>query len=51
MMRTPQAMIRRPELRPPALVADATDLNLVLWRWGDAAPCRLALINDEGRLD
>ncbi|MBB6014070.1 RES domain-containing protein, partial [Aquamicrobium lusatiense] len=26
------------------------DLNLVLWRWGDAAPCRLTLIDDEGRL-
>ncbi len=26
------------------------DLNLVLWRWGDAAPCRLTLIDDENRL-
>ena len=26
------------------------ELNLVLWRWGDAAPSRLALIDDEGRL-
>lgn len=26
------------------------DLNLVLWKWGDAAPARLALIDDEGRL-
>lgn len=28
----------------------ATDLNLVLWRWGAAAPCRLVVIDDEGRL-
>lgn len=28
----------------------AADLNLVLWRWGDAAPARLVLIDDEGRL-
>ncbi len=26
------------------------DLNLVLWRWGDAAPARLTLIDDEHRL-
>lgn len=26
------------------------DLNLVLWAWGDAAPSRLTLIDDEGRL-
>lgn len=26
------------------------DLNLVLWRWGDVAPARLVLIDDEGRL-
>jgi len=30
--------------------ATRDDLNLVLWRWGDAAPCRLVLIDDEGRL-
>ena len=30
--------------------ATADDLNLVLWRWGEAAPERLALIDDEGRL-
>jgi len=30
--------------------ATGDDLNLVLWRWGDAAPCRLTLIDDEGRL-
>ena len=26
------------------------DLNLVLWRWSDAAPARLVLIDDEKRL-
>ncbi|WP_052025804.1 RES domain-containing protein [Phyllobacterium sp. YR531] len=26
------------------------DLNLVLWKWSDAAPCRLTLIDDESRL-
>jgi len=26
------------------------DANLVLWTWSDAAPCRLMLIDDEGRL-
>lgn len=26
------------------------DLNLVLWRWRDAAPHRLVVIDDEGRL-
>ncbi len=30
--------------------ATADDLNLVLWRWGDAAPSRLTLIDDENRL-
>lgn len=30
--------------------AAADDINLVLWRWGDAAPCRLTLIDDEKRL-
>jgi RES domain-containing protein len=30
--------------------AAPTDLNLVLWRWGDAAPTRLVLIDDENRL-
>lgn len=28
----------------------AEDLNLVLWTWGAAAPSRLVLIDDEGRL-
>jgi RES domain-containing protein len=27
-----------------------TDFNLVLWQWGDAAPARLTLIDDENRL-
>lgn len=26
------------------------DVNLVLWRWGNAPPARLTLIDDEGRL-
>jgi RES domain-containing protein len=30
--------------------AKEDDLNLVLWRWGDAPPARLILIDDEGRL-
>lgn len=30
--------------------AGADDTNLVLWRWGDAAPSRLTLIDDEQRL-
>jgi RES domain-containing protein len=30
--------------------ATENDLNLVLWKWGDAAPSRVTLIDDEGRL-
>jgi len=30
--------------------ATENDLNLVLWRWGEAAPARLVLIDEEGRL-
>ncbi|KRE03180.1 hypothetical protein ASE61_11830 [Bosea sp. Root670] len=30
--------------------ATRDDVNLVLWDWSDAAPCRLTLIDDEGRL-
>ena len=30
--------------------ASDDDLNLVLWKWGSAAPSRLVLIDDEGRL-
>lgn len=36
----------------PSFAPGATDddLNLVLWRWGDHAPSRLVLIDDEKRL-
>lgn len=37
-------------VRSFAPAARAEDINLVLWRWGDKAPCRLTLIDDEGRL-
>lgn len=37
-------------VRSFAAGSDAADLNLVLWRWGEAAPARLTLIDDEGRL-
>jgi len=30
--------------------ASSADINLVLWRWMDAPPCRLTLIDDENRL-
>lgn len=30
--------------------AAASDLNLVLWTWGETPPARLTLIDDEGRL-
>jgi RES domain-containing protein len=30
--------------------AAGNDANLVLWTWSDVAPCRLTLIDDEGRL-
>jgi RES domain-containing protein len=30
--------------------SSASDLNLVLWRWGEAPPSRLTLIDDENRL-
>lgn len=30
--------------------AGDADLNLVLWRWSDAAPARLILVDDERRL-
>jgi RES domain-containing protein len=36
-------------VRSFAAGSTAGDLNLVLWRWGDAA-ARLVLIDDEGRL-
>jgi RES domain-containing protein len=37
-------------VRSFAAGSDADDMNLVLWRWGDAPPARLTLIDDEGRL-
>lgn len=37
-------------VRSYAVGADRGDMNLVLWNWGDKMPCRLALIDDEGRL-
>ncbi|EGX99976.1 hypothetical protein AZA_89860 [Nitrospirillum viridazoti Y2] len=37
-------------VRSYARGAGEMDLNLVLWRWGSAAPCRLTLIDDERRL-
>jgi RES domain-containing protein len=30
--------------------ATSEDMNLVLWKWGDTAPARLFLIDDENRL-
>lgn len=30
--------------------ATGDDLNLVLWKWSNRAPCRLTLIDDENRL-
>jgi len=37
-------------VRSFAPAASLDDLNLVLWKWGDAAPCRLTLIDDDSRL-
>jgi RES domain-containing protein len=37
-------------IRSFAAGAAADDLNLVLWQWSDALPCRLTLIDDEDRL-
>lgn len=37
-------------VRSVAPAATEDDLNLVLWTWGGDAPCRLILIDDEGRL-
>lgn len=37
-------------VRSFAAGAAETDLNLVLWTWGDDPPSQLALIDDEGRL-
>ena len=37
-------------VRSFAAGADATDLNLVMWRWGSDRPTRVVLIDDESRL-
>ena len=37
-------------VRSFAAGSDAADMNLVLWRWGEASPARLTLVDDEGRL-
>lgn len=37
-------------VRSFAAGATADDLNIVLWKWGDKAPSRLTLIDDEHRL-
>jgi RES domain-containing protein len=37
-------------VRSFAAGSTSKDLNLVLWSWGDAAPHRLTLIDDENRL-
>ncbi len=37
-------------VRSFAPAARSDDLNLVLWLWSEKAPCRLTLIDDEGRL-
>lgn len=37
-------------VRSFAAGASAEELNLILWTWGEAAPARLSLIDDEGRL-
>lgn len=37
-------------VRSFAAAATGDDLNLVLWKWSDASPCRLTLIDDESRL-
>lgn len=36
----------------PSFVPDATldDVNLVLWRWGDALPCKVEIFDPAGRL-
>lgn len=37
-------------VRSFAPAARGGDFNLVLWQWSEKAPCRLTLIDDEGRL-
>ena len=33
-----------------ALGASESDINLILWRWGDESPSRVALIDEDNRL-
>lgn len=37
-------------VRSFALGASQEDLNLVMWRWEDARPARVTVIDEEGRL-
>ena len=37
-------------VRSFALGAGGEDMNLVMWRWGDDYPSRVAVIDEEGRL-
>ena len=37
-------------VRSFAVGASEEDLNLVMWRWGDAHPTRVDLVDEEGRL-
>lgn len=37
-------------VRSLASGATGTDMNMVLWKWGDILPVKLQLIDDEGRL-
>ncbi len=37
-------------MQPLMLCAYDVDINLVMWRWGDAYPIRVALIDEKGRL-
>jgi RES domain-containing protein len=41
------AGVRVPSFAPGC---GAGDLNLVLWHWSDRAPCRVAVVDDFGRL-
>ena len=38
------------QVRSFAAGAGSDDVNLVFWRWGDRLPCRVAVIDDQGRL-
>ena len=37
-------------VRSFAVGAGSEDINLVFWKWGSERPCRVILIDDEGRL-